>query len=118
MVFRAIFDDVMEQGREMCVTYIDYSAAFHSVSHKYLDKALQNPTPPLNPDSCSEQYWQSRSHEGREHQRQDSHVTFFSNKERVVQGDITSPLYFILALELQLLYLKNMTPTHIKHFQT
>ena len=41
MIMRSIFDDILEQGREMCATFIDYSAAFDSVSHKYIDVTLQ-----------------------------------------------------------------------------
>ena len=40
MILRTIYEDTLEQGKEVCATFIDYSAAFDSVSHKFLDKTL------------------------------------------------------------------------------
>ena len=42
MVLRTIYDDVVEQGKQLCATYIDYSAAFITVSHtgKFIDETL------------------------------------------------------------------------------
>ena len=42
MVLRTICEDMLEQGKEMCVTFIDYSAAFDSVSHKFIDATLKD----------------------------------------------------------------------------
>jgi hypothetical protein len=32
---------MLEQGKTLYTTFIDYSAAFDTVSHKYIDKALK-----------------------------------------------------------------------------
>ena len=40
MVLRTISEDMLRQGKELCATYIDYSAAFDSVSHKFIDQTL------------------------------------------------------------------------------
>ena len=41
LTLRTIFDDMLDAGKTLYVTYIDYSAAFDSVSHKFLDRALK-----------------------------------------------------------------------------
>ena len=41
MIFRTLVDDVLDQGQEICATFIDYTAAFDSVSHKFIDEALE-----------------------------------------------------------------------------
>ena len=40
LTLRSLYDAILEEGRKMYVTFIDYSAAFDSVSHKFIDKAL------------------------------------------------------------------------------
>ena len=40
MVLRVLCDKMMELGRSLAVVFIDYSAAFDSVSYKFVDKAL------------------------------------------------------------------------------
>ena len=37
---RTFIEDVLEQGKQVVVTFVDYSAAFDSVSHKFIDLAL------------------------------------------------------------------------------
>ena len=36
-----LYQKVMQCGEAIAVTFIDYSAAFDTVSHKFLDKALE-----------------------------------------------------------------------------
>ena len=40
LVLRSICDDTIEKGEQVFITFIDYFAAFDSVSHHYLDKVL------------------------------------------------------------------------------
>ena len=40
MLLRTLIEDVLEQGDQVVATFVDYSAAFDSVSHKFLDIAL------------------------------------------------------------------------------
>ena len=40
LLLRVLFDQALERGKKLVVTYIDYSAAFDSISHKFLDKSL------------------------------------------------------------------------------
>ena len=41
MILRSVYDDMFDAGKTLYVTFIDYSAAFDSVSHKFLDQALK-----------------------------------------------------------------------------
>jgi hypothetical protein len=41
MILRTLYDEMLEQGKDLYVTFIDYSAAFDSISHKFLDRALK-----------------------------------------------------------------------------
>ena len=39
-MLRSLCDNVIEKGEKVFITFIGYLAAFDSVSHRYLDKAL------------------------------------------------------------------------------
>ena len=40
MVLRTLVEDMLKQRRKVVTTFVDYSAAFDSVSHKFLDVVL------------------------------------------------------------------------------
>ena len=40
LLLRVLIDTVLKRNKSVCITFIDYSAAFDSVSHKFLDKSL------------------------------------------------------------------------------
>ena len=40
-MLRILYDQIIREKTECCVTFIDYTAAFDSISHKYLDNALR-----------------------------------------------------------------------------
>ena len=40
MMLRTLIEDVLEQGEQVVATFVDYSAAFDSISHKFIDIAL------------------------------------------------------------------------------
>ena len=42
LLLRVLFDQALGQGEDLVITYIDYTAAFDSVSHKFLDRSLKN----------------------------------------------------------------------------
>ena len=41
LILRSIYDDMIDKGKELFSTFIDYSAAFDTVSHKFLDSSLK-----------------------------------------------------------------------------
>ena len=102
MILRTIFDDVMDQGKQMCATFIDYTAAFDSISHKYLDHALKEAGASVKTRRMFRAIYKAASAVTKVSDVDGKEVMSnpFSIDRGVVQGDITSPLYFILALEL------------------
>ena len=40
LLLRVLFDQIIKDNFNLFVTYIDYSAAFDSISHKFLDRSL------------------------------------------------------------------------------
>ena len=88
--------------RFVLFTFVDYSAAFDSVSHKFLDQALAETNSPIKVCAMFRVVYAVAS----------AHTTvpapdgktvksdIFQIRRGVVQGDMTSPLYFILALKL------------------
>ena len=86
----------------MYVSFIDYSAAFDSVSHKFIDKALKAAGASHKSRALFRAIYKAASATTRVQSTDGSEVMSapFPIDRGVVQGDITSPLYFILALEL------------------
>ena len=40
MILRTLCDEMLRRGQRIVLTFIDYSVAFDSISHKFLDEAL------------------------------------------------------------------------------
>ena len=89
-------------GRQLYVTFIDYSAAFDSVSHKFLDAALKEAGASDKSRALFRAIYKAASAVTEIPSTDGEKVCSdsFRIDRGVVQGDITSPLYFILALEL------------------
>ena len=93
---------MMRLGKEIAITFVDYTAAFDTVSHKFLDQALEKAGAPPKVRSMFRAIYQTASTftttPGVGGENVNSRK--FPIRRGVLQGDITSPLYFILALEL------------------
>ena len=102
IVLRTIYDDMLARGEELYVTFIDYSAAFDSVSHKFLDEALRDAGASDKTRVMFRAMYKAASANVKVTDVDGGEILSqsFSIDRRVVQGDIVSPLYFILALEL------------------
>ena len=92
---------MIAEGKKLTLTFIDYSVTFDSVSHKFIDQALKQAggspktrsmfravyrvaqalTEVTGPDATTVQ------------------SATFPVRRGVLQGDITSPIYFIITLE-------------------
>ena len=102
LVLRTLYDAMLERGEPLYVTFIDYSAAFDSVSHKFLDEALHAAGASNKTRAMFRAIYRAAT--ARTAVQGTDGKTVFSDvfpiNRGVVQGDITSPWYFILALEL------------------
>ena len=102
MILRTLCNKTLKLGESIAITFIDYSAAFDSVSHRFIDVALQEAGMTVKIRAMFRAIYKAASAyttiptaDGKQ-VKSDS----FDIARGVVQGDITSPLYFILALEL------------------
>ena len=88
-------------GKKLAVLFIDYSAAFDSVSHKFIDATLAEAKVPNKLRAMFRAVYQSANAYTTVQDADNKSVRSdtFRICRGVVQGDITSPLYFILALE-------------------
>ena len=93
---------MLSLGKSIAVTFIDYSAAFDSVSHLFLDTTLKDSGVSVKLWAMFRAVYQSASAYTTVATADGKKVKsdIFPIDRGVVQGDITSTLYFILALEL------------------
>ena len=102
LVLRTLFDEVLRRHDNMCVSFIDYSAAFDSLSHKFIDIVLTKTKATNKTRAMYRAIYGSATArttvEGIDGKIEVSEA--FPINRGVVQGDITSPWYFIIALEL------------------
>ena len=101
MILRSLCDVILRLGKKIAATFIDYSAAFDSISHKFLDAALEEAKVPNKLRAMFRAVYSAASAftsvpapDGKS-----AKSDCFRIRRGVVQGDITSPLFFILALE-------------------
>ena len=101
MILRTMCAEALAQGREICATFIDYTAAFDSVSHKFLDATLQDAQASVKTRRMFRAIYGAANAVTKTNGTDGE--TFYSEsfkiRRGVLQGDITSPIYFILALE-------------------
>ena len=93
---------MLELGESIAITFVDYSTAFDTVSHKFFDEVVEATGAPVKIRALFRAIYDSASAfttvPGTDGKTVSS-VTFPINRG-VLQRDITFPLYFILALEL------------------
>ena len=88
-------------GKKITITFVDYTAAFDTISHKFIDRALKEAGATVKIRSIFRAV----------HKAVSTCVTTkssdgviksnsFKTRRGVLQGDVTSPLCFILALQL------------------
>ena len=111
MVLRTLCDEIIRLGKKIAITFIDFTAAFDTVSHKFIDRALEAAGVGNKERSMFRAIYKAASAfttvsaaNGRKVKSE-----CFPVDRGVVQGDITSPLYFILALQL-ILHMHDSSP--------
>ena len=101
LLLRILYDQIIRDDTTCCVTFIDYTAAFDSVSHKYLDYALQRAGASRKTRAMFRAIYRSAAGTARVNGL-DGKKLFsktFKVSRGVIQGDIISPIFFILALD-------------------
>ena len=100
-ILRTLCKDVLRLGKSLTINFVDYAAAFDSVSHKFLDGALARAGASNKMRAMVRAVYESASAfttvpdaEGKQVKTDE-----FRIKRGVLQGDIMSPLFFIIALE-------------------
>ena len=109
MVLRTLYEDMLERGEQLFVTFIDYSAAFDSVSHKFLDEALRKAGASNKTRSMFRAMYKAASAVTTVKDIDGKTVTSkcFQINRGVIQGDIISPILFVIALDQLALALQN-----------
>ena len=109
-----LFDQALGQGEELVVTCIDYSAAFDSISHKFLDVSLKDAKASRKTRAIFRAIYAAAEGTARVRGLDGKHIYSESLRSGgVIQGDIISAIFFILALE-QIFRLHDPDPTGVK----
>ena len=99
-ILARLIDQVIKAESTCVVTFIDFSAAFDTVSHFFLDQALEEAQVSVKCRAIFREIYEKAK--GRVKIRSPSGETLLSEpfdlRRGVVQGDIFSPLCFILAM--------------------
>ena len=102
MTLRVICERMIALGRAITAVFIDYRAAFDSVSHKFVDQALKKAGASVKARAMYRAIYRAAAAYteslGADNKR--SRCDNFNVGRGVLQGDVTSPLFFIMALEL------------------
>ena len=101
-VLRALYDFVVTGDLKCIITFIDYKAAFDSVSHKFIDKVLKKAKVSRKCRAIFRAIYEAASGKVRVNDTLGKKILSepFDIQRGVVQGDIVSPVLFILALDL------------------
>ena len=101
VILRTLCQDVLRLGESLTVNFVDYAAAFDSVSHKFLDETLVRAGASNKMRAMVRAVYNSAAAfttvpdaDGKVLK-----TDVFKIRRGVLQGDILSPLFFILALE-------------------
>ena len=101
LLLRLLYDQVTNRNSSCVVTYIDYTAAFDSISHKFLDRTLAAAGASRKSRAIFRAIYKNATGIARVRDT-DGKYTYsgsFKVSRGVIQGDIISPLLFILALD-------------------
>ena len=101
LLLRVIYDNVILHKKDCVVTFIDFAGAFDSVSHKFLDKALRKAGASRKSRALFRAIYEAATGTARvlglDGNNSYSHT--FDIDRGVIQGDIMSPIFFIIALD-------------------
>ena len=102
LLLRVLYDRIIGRDQSCIVTFIDYTAAFDSISQKFLDKTLKDAGASLKSRAIFRAIYEAASGVARVQSIIDGQRILsqaFNVARGVIQGDIMSPVLFILALD-------------------
>ena len=102
LIFRTLCHQIIKKNKTILAIFIDYKAAFDSVSHKCIDVALEEAGASNKIRAIYRAIYKEAaaftsvpSHDGKK-----VSSDTFGIRRGVLQGDITSPVFFIIVLDL------------------
>ena len=101
MLLRVLYDYIVKKDKQCVVTFIDYTAAFDSISHKFMDSTLKKSDASRKCSSIFRAIYSAATGTARVRSTGGEHIFSGSFKvaRGVIQGDIISPILFIIALD-------------------
>ena len=101
LLLRVLIDVLIKKNEKACVTFIDYTAAFDSISHKSLDKSLKAAGASRKTRAIFRAIYAAAEGMARVKGLHGDTIYSLQFKVRrgVIQGDIISPIFFVLAME-------------------
>ena len=101
LLLRVLYDQVINANSKCAVTYIDFSAAFDTISHKFMDSTLAKAGASRKSRAIFRAIYAAASGIARVNGTDGKYVYSgpFNVGRGVIQGDIISPVLFILALD-------------------